>query len=97
MLDHANPDLAKLILTHNIEEQYSFITDWLKRQYNLDAIGFFLKNPGTTQAQFFAQNVSMKMVHNFEEMFAGYNHSNEDGNEILFFSQNGEALDMFAS
>ena len=97
MLDHGNSDLPKLILTHNIQEQCSVITDWLKQQYNLNVIGFSLKNSGTEQAQFFAQNVPINMAHNFEALLAGVDRSDEDGDDILFFSQNGEVLDMFGS
>ena len=97
MPDHTNNDLPKLILTHNIEEQCSVITDWLKQRYNLDVIGFFLKNHWTKESQFFAQNVPMNMAHDFGALLAGDIHSNEDDDEILFFSQNGKALDMFGS
>jgi hypothetical protein len=97
MPDHTNPDLTKLILAHNIEEQCSVITGWLKQDYNLDVIGFFLKDPRTTRAHFFEQNVPMNMARKFEALLAGVNCSDEMGHEILFFSQNGEALDMFVS
>jgi hypothetical protein len=97
MPDHTNPDLTKLILAHNIEEQCSVITGWLKQDYNLDVIGFFLKDPRTTRAHFLAQNVPMNMARKFEALLAGVNRSDEMGHEILFFSQNGEALDMFVS
>lgn len=97
MPDHTNPGLAKLILTHNIEEQCSVITDWLKQHYNLDSIGFFFKDTRTTRAHFFAQNVPMNMVRQFEALLAGFNRSDEMGQEILFLSQNDEALYMFDS
>ncbi len=91
------PDYTNLILTHNIEEQCSVITGWLKQHYNLDVIGFFLKDPRTTRAQFFAQNVPMNMAPKFEELLAGVNPSDKIDHEILFFSQNNEALDIFDS
>jgi hypothetical protein len=97
MPDHTNTGLAKLILTHNIEEQCSVITDWLKQHYNLDGIGFFFKDTRTTRAHFFAQNVPMNMVRQFEALLAGVNRSDEMGHEILFLSQNDEALYMFGS
>ena len=97
MADHTNSDLPKLILTHNIEEQCSVITGWLKQQYNLDVIGFFLKDPRTAQTQFFAQNVPINIARKFEALLAGVNRSGEIDHEILLFSQNSEALDMFGS
>jgi hypothetical protein len=97
MPDHTNPGLTKLILAHNIEEQCSVITGWLKQHYHLDAIGFFLKDPRTTRAHFFAQNVPMNMARKFEALLAGISRSDEIGHEILFFFQNGEAIDMFGS
>jgi hypothetical protein len=39
----------------------------------------------------------VNMAPKFEGLLAGVNQSDEMGHEILFFSQNGEALDMFAS
>jgi putative methionine-R-sulfoxide reductase with GAF domain len=97
MPGYTNPGLAKLILTHNIEEQCSVITDWLKQHYNLDAIGFFFKDTRTTRAHFFAQNVPMNLVRKFEALLAEVNRSDEMGHEILFLSQNGEDLYMFGS
>jgi hypothetical protein len=97
MPDHTNLDLAKLILTHNMEEQCSVITGWLKQHYNVDVVGFFFKDPRTTRAHYFAKNVPMNMAQKFEALLAGANRSDETGHEILFFSQNGEALDMFGS
>ncbi|MFO7554547.1 MAG: GAF domain-containing protein, partial [Desulfobacterales bacterium] len=95
MPGHANPDLTKLILANNIEEQCSVISGWLKQQYNLDVVGFFLDDPRTSRAHFFAQNVPMNMAGKFEALLDGVNRSDEVGHGTLFFSQNGEALDRF--
>jgi hypothetical protein len=97
MPDHTHQDLTTLILTHDIEEQCSLITGWLKQHYHLDVVGIFLKDPLTNQAHFFPQGVPVNMAPKFEGLLAGVNQSDEIGHEILFFSQNGEALDMFAS
>jgi hypothetical protein len=97
MPDHTHQYLTKLILTHDIEEQCSVITGWLKQHYHLDVVGIFLKDPRTTRAHFFPQNVSMNMARKFEGLLAEVNRSDEIGHEILFFSQNGKALDMFVS
>jgi hypothetical protein len=97
MLEHAHQDLTKLILTHDIEELCSVITGWLKQHYHLNVVGFFLKDPRATQAHFFPQSVPMNMARKFEGLLAGINQSDEIGHEILFFSQNGEALDMIVS
>jgi len=97
MPDHTHQDLTKLILTHDIEAQCSVITEWLKQHYQLDVVGIFLKDPLTTRAHFFPQSVPVNMAPKFEGLLAGVNHSDKMGHEILFFSQNGEALDMFAS
>lgn len=95
MPDHQ--DLTTLILTHDIEKQCSVITGWLKQHYHLDVIGIFLKDPLTNRAHFFPQSVPVNMTPKFEGLLAGVNQSDEMGHEILFFSQNGEALDMFSS
>ncbi len=97
MSDRPIADLAKLMITHNIEEQCSAITDWLKQHYPFDIIGYYLKDPRTDMDKFFATNVPLDMARKIEGMLAGYNHSNETGKEILFFSRDGEPLDMFAS
>jgi putative methionine-R-sulfoxide reductase with GAF domain len=39
----------------------------------------------------------MNMTHNFEALLSGDNQSDDNADEILFFSQNGETLDMFGS
>ena len=97
MPQHTFSDLAKLIMTDNIQEQCSGIAGWLKQHYNLDAIGFYLKDPRTTRSHFFAQNVPINMAQKFEALLAGVKRSDEIGHEILLFSQNGEVLDMFSA
>jgi len=96
MPGHANPDLTKLILAHNVEAQCSAITGWLKQQYDLDVAGFFLDDPRTSRARFFTQNVPVNMAKKFEALFDDINHSDKFDHGVLFFSQNGEALDRIA-
>jgi len=93
MSGHANPDLTKLILSHNIEDQCSAITGWLKQQYHLDVVGFFLDDPQTSRARFIAQNVPLNMGKKFEALFDGVNQSGKVDHGVLFFSPDGETLD----
>lgn len=97
MQNHINSDLAKLVITHNIEEQCSVITEWLKQYYHLNVIGYSLKDPRKDMDQFFAQNVPMDMVQKIEGMLTEFNHSDEMDQGFLYFSQDGEVLDMFGS
>ena len=97
MSDRAIADLAKLVQTDTVAAQCSAITDWLKQHYHLDVIGYSLRDPRTDMDQFFASNVPPDMARKIEGMLAEYNPSDETGREILFFSQDGEPLDMFGS
>lgn len=96
MSGQANSDFTKLVLAHNIKEQCSAITGWLKQEYNLDVAGFFLDDPRTSRARFFAQNVPLNMAKKFEALFDAIKRSDEVVQEILFFSPNGETLDRSA-
>jgi putative methionine-R-sulfoxide reductase with GAF domain len=97
MTDQAISDLTKLIITHNIEEQCSAITDWLKQHYHLTVIGYSLRDPRTDMDQFHAQNVPLHMAQKMERMLAELNRSDKTAREILLFSQDGEILDMFGA
>jgi putative methionine-R-sulfoxide reductase with GAF domain len=97
MASNANPGLTELTLVQNVEEQCSILTNWLKQHYNLDVIGFLLKVDQTTQPHFFSHNDSMNMARKIEALLAEDNFSDEIYKKILFFSQNGETLDMFGS
>ncbi|MEJ2656570.1 MAG: GAF domain-containing protein [Desulfobacterales bacterium] len=97
MSDHANPDLTDLILSPNVEEQCSILTGWLKQHYNLDVIGFFLKDNRTLRAHFYTQNNPVNIARKVEALLAEGSFSDNIDREILYFSQNGKALEMFGS
>ena len=86
--DDKNLGLLKMISTHDIEEQCSFIESWLKQHYQLDGIGFFLKEPESTRTHFFTESVPMDVVQNLQEMLIRINQTNEVENEVVLFTKN---------
>jgi hypothetical protein len=96
MQDHPYYDLAKLISTHGIEEQCSYIESWLKQHYHLDGIGFFLKEPESTRTHFFTESVPMDVVQNVQEMLIRINQTKEVENELVLFTKNGRKFIPFS-
>jgi putative methionine-R-sulfoxide reductase with GAF domain len=76
-----------MISTNGIEEQCANITNWLKQQYPLDGIGFFLKDVESTQAHFFTETVPKNVVHNLEDMLLKINQTEEAQKDVLFFAE----------
>jgi transcriptional regulator with GAF, ATPase, and Fis domain len=91
----ANISLVQMISTQSIEEQCAKITKWLKQHYNLDVIGFFLKEHHATRAHFFTENAPMKIVHGLEDMLLKLHQAEEAQNTILLFTQNEGKLTAF--
>ena len=85
--DETNLSLLKMISTHNIEEQFSYIVNWLRNHYLLSGVGFFLKEPQSTQAHFFTEMIPMPTVHNLEEMLVNVCESEPAQKDALFFVQ----------
>ena len=96
MQDHPYYDLAKLISTHDIEEQCSYIESWLKQHYHLDGIGFFLKEPESTRTHFFTESVPMDVVQNLQEMLVRINQTKEVENEVVLFTKNDRKFIPFS-
>jgi len=90
-----NMSLVQMISTRNMEEQCAKISKWLKQYYNLDVIGFFLKEPHTTRAHFFTETAHMKIVHNLEDMFLKLHQAEEAQNTVLLFTLNEGKLTAF--
>ena len=95
MQGHAKTELTDLILAHNVEDLCSILTDWLKQHYDLDIIGFFFKDDRMALAHCLVKNDPMNIARKLEALLAGGNCSDKIDQEILFFSQNGDPLDMF--
>jgi hypothetical protein len=85
--DEMNLSLLKMISTHNIEEQFSYIVNWLRQHYPLNGIGFFLKEPESTHAHFFTETIPMQTVHNLEEMLVNAYQTEASKKDALFFVQ----------
>ncbi|MBW2597649.1 MAG: GAF domain-containing protein [Deltaproteobacteria bacterium] len=96
MQEDKNLSLVKMISTNGIEEQCSNISNWLKQQYPLDGIGFFLKEAESTQAHFFTQTVSKDVVHKLEDMLLKINQTEEAQKDVLFFAQKKENFVTFS-
>ena len=86
--DDKNLGLLKMISTHGIEAQCSLIESWLKQHYQLDGIGFFLKEPESTRTHFFTESVPMDVVQNLQEMLVRINQTKEVENEVVLFKKN---------
>ena len=87
MQEYISSGLLKMISTKSIEEQCSFITNWLNRYYQLDGVGFFLKNGEFSRAHFFTETGSEDVVRNLEDMFHKINQKQEPQQNVLFFAQ----------
>ncbi|MCJ7542675.1 MAG: GAF domain-containing protein [Desulfobacterales bacterium] len=85
--DETNLGLLKMISTHNIEDQCSYIENWFKQHYALDGIGFFLKEPEFTRTHFFTKSVPMNVVQNLQEMLISINQTKEAESDVLLFTQ----------
>ena len=85
--EETNLGLLKMISTHNIEDQCSYIENWLKQHYPLDGIGFFLKEPESTRTHFFTKSVPINVVQNLQEMIISLNQTKEVKREIMLFTK----------
>lgn len=97
MQGNAISGLTSLILAHNIEDLCGILTEWLKQHYDLDVIGFFFKDDLIPQAHCFVKNDPMNIAHKLEEFLAAFNFPENVDQEILFFSQDGDRLDVSGS
>lgn len=97
MQEDISSGLLKMISTKSIEEQCSFITNWLNRHYQLDGVGFFLRNGEFSRAHFFTETVSKDVVSNLEDMFHKINQKQEPQQNVLFFAQRLGGLAVFGS
>ncbi len=95
--DDINLSLAKMIQTGNIEEECIKISDWLKRQYPLNGIGFFFKNSQTTRAHFFTETIPANMIQNLEDMLLGISRTEAAKKAVLFFGQQEGEFVSFSS
>jgi putative methionine-R-sulfoxide reductase with GAF domain len=86
--DEKDLGLLKMISTHSVEEQCSYIGNWLKQHYHLDGIGFFLKESESTRTHFFTESVPMDVVQNLQEMLIRINQTKEVENEVVLFTKN---------
>jgi putative methionine-R-sulfoxide reductase with GAF domain len=96
MQEDINLSLVKMISTNGTEEQCDNITHWLKQQYPLDGIGFFLKNLESTQAHFFTETVPKNVVHNLEDMLLKIDQTQETQKNVLFFAQKQDKFVTFS-
>jgi putative methionine-R-sulfoxide reductase with GAF domain len=87
MPNHTYLDLAKLISTHSMEEQCSYIENWLKQHFPLHGVGIFLKEPESIQTHFFTKSVPMDVVQNFQEILISINQTKETESEVLLFQK----------
>jgi putative methionine-R-sulfoxide reductase with GAF domain len=96
MQDHSYYDLATLISTHSIEEQCSFIENWLKQQFPLDGIAFFLNESGSTRTHLFTENVPMDVAQNLQEIIIRINQTKEMENEVVLLTKKDWGLIPFS-
>ena len=94
--DEINLSLAKMIPSGNLEEQCAKISNWLKGQYPLNGIGFFLKEPETTRAHFFTETIPQNIIHNLEEMLIRISQTKAAEKAVLFFAQKEEGFVAFS-
>ena len=81
-----NLSLLEMLTTHDIDGQCRKITIWLKQHYNLQGIGFLLRDPTLSRPHFYADNVSEDILKDLDETLAQYNQTEATHNEIMVFS-----------
>ena len=86
-INETNLGLLKLISTRSVEEQFSYIVNWLRKYYPLNGIGFFLKEPESTHTHFFTETIPMHIVHDLQEMLVNVYQSEAREKDALFFVQ----------
>lgn len=94
--EEINLSLAKMIPEGNLEEQCAKISNWLKGHYPLNGIGFFLKEPETTQAHFFTETIPKNIIHNLEEMLIRISQTEAAEKAVLFFAQKDGGFEAFS-
>ncbi len=62
-----NLNLLEMLTTHDIDGQCRKITIWLKQHYNLQGIGFLLRDPILSRPRFYADNVSEDILKDLDE------------------------------
>jgi len=87
MPNHKYLDLAKLISKHNMEEQCSYIENWLKQHFPLHGVGIFLKELESIRTHFFTKSVPMDVVQNLQEILISINQTKETESEVLLFQK----------
>jgi hypothetical protein len=85
--DEVNLSLLNMISTHNVEEQFSYVVNWLRQHYHLNGIGFFLKESESTHAHFFTEMIPMHFVPNLEEMLVNVYQTEAAKKAVLVFAQ----------
>jgi putative methionine-R-sulfoxide reductase with GAF domain len=95
MQDDMNLSLVKMISTNGIEAQCAKITNWLKEQYPLNGIGFFLEDTESAQTHFFTETVPKDIVHDLEDMLLKLNQTQETQKDSVFFAQKQGGLATF--
>ncbi len=85
-----------MVLSINIEEQCNKISTWLKGQYPLNGIGFFIKEPETTRTHFFTETIPPNIIHNLEEMLLRIGQTEAAEKAVLFFAQKEEGFVAFS-
>jgi len=86
-----------MIPTGNIEEECVKISNWLKRQYPLNGIGFFFKNSETTRAHFFTETIPATIIQNLEDMLLRINRTEAEKKSVLFFGQKEGEIVSFST
>ena len=88
--------LVQMIPTRNVEEQCSKITKWLKQNYNLEVIGFFLKEPETTRSHFFTETSPVNIVQDLQNMLIRVYQTEETENAVLLFALKREKIEFIS-
>lgn len=93
--DEMNLKLLEMVTTNDVKQQCAKIRSLFKLYYHFDGIGFLLQDNGSTRNFFQTEAVPMNIVQSLVEILPRADQTKEKGNDVLFFGQKGEKLDVF--
>jgi hypothetical protein len=94
--DEMTSSLLDMITAHEIKEQLSKITDWLKQHYHVDGIGFLFEDNGLTRSYFFTETVTKDIVQNLEETLPRAYQTKATAKDVLLFGLKEGKLSFFS-
>jgi putative methionine-R-sulfoxide reductase with GAF domain len=87
--------LFETISANEVKDNGSKISEWIKRHYKVDAIGFLLQDNGPPSS-YFTKQTAKEIVQKFAEAFQQAQVSQAAKNNFLIFGRKGGTLSFFS-